>query len=282
MGQPSTDGFSTKGSKAKRPNPSNTMHMKATKSKTLRKTNRTKPMDIISPKASVKLRQSVSARKHPANINPSELIDRFNIEHEYEHSEQPVITDEIIPEEPLSNTEKKEHIINVALSQAKAPGLKHKRGFKAPKLTTLVTSTAAALLLIGYVTYLNIPDISLRVAASRAGIDAELPNYNPPGFDFDGPVAYSTGEISVKYQDSDNQSRSYSLIQKKSNWDSQSLQTNFVESESSNFDTIEQNGLTIYTIEDNTVTWVSGGIWYTINDNAELSQEQLIDIATSI
>lgn len=261
--------------------PASGVHLRTTKSKTLHKANRVKQKnDINSPKtAKVKTNQKVDLD----NIDSpsSSKVERFNVKHEFSpktHTPKKKPT----KKGSLTNTQKKDHIIKQALNSAKSPSHRLPKKIKLPRLSTVATSAAAAVLLFGYITYLNIPNISLRVAASRAGIDAELPEYNPPGFKFEGPVAYSSGEISLKYQASDNNSRSYSLIQKKSNWDSQSLLTNYVEEESSAHEAHSRNGLTIYTLDDTSATWVNAGVWYTINDNAELSSEQLLNIATSI
>lgn len=156
-----------------------------------------------------------------------------------------------------------------------ADKLKHGRG------GSVVAVSLAALLLIGYVTYLNVPRMALRVAAGRAGFAAELPGYVPSGFRFSGPVAYSPGELILQYT-SNTDDRYYEIREQETDWDSKTLLDNYVLGETDVYSTYQERGLTIYMFEGSRATWVNGGIWYTIGGDGELTSEQLLKIAASL
>lgn len=149
------------------------------------------------------------------------------------------------------------------------------------RLSSLVATSLAAVLLIGYVTYINIPRIALRVAAGRAGFEAQMPSYSPSGFSFSGPVAYSPGQITIQFS-SNTDGRAYTITEQETNWDSQTLLANHVLDQTELYSTYQERGLTVYVYEGSNATWVNGGIWYTVEGESELSAEQLLKIAASL
>ena len=142
-------------------------------------------------------------------------------------------------------------------------------------------ASLSVLLIVGYVTYLNIPNFAMKVAASRAGFDASMPGYTPDGFSFHGPVAYNSGKVVVDFTSNSDDS-SYQVAQQESSWDSKSLLENVVKEKSDKYLTFEDKGLTIYVYDGQNATWVNGGVMYSINSQSKLNTEQLINIATSI
>ena len=150
------------------------------------------------------------------------------------------------------------------------------------KLARFASVAACGMLLLGYFAYLNIPNLTLRVAASRAGIEASLPGYNPGGFGLSGPIAYSDGQLVLSFS-SRTDERAYKLIQTRSEWDSQSLANNYLDEANQEYTTVEDRGLTIYLFSGSNATWVNRGVWYTIQgDGSFLSETELVDIAASI
>lgn len=150
-----------------------------------------------------------------------------------------------------------------------------------PRLVPTTVTVSLTLLLVGYVTYLNLPNMALRVAASRAGFEASLPGYKPTGFSLDGPITYAPGQIALTFGAAADE-RQFELVQRKSTWDSQSLLDNYVVRENKRYVTFQEGGLTIYVYDDSNATWVNNGIWYTVEGESLLSSEQLLKIATSL
>jgi hypothetical protein len=150
-----------------------------------------------------------------------------------------------------------------------------------PRMATVTAVAASVLVLAGYISYLNYPNLSLRLAASRAGIDAKLPNYTPSGYSFAGPIGYEAGQVTIRF-DSNADAGFIKLSQSKTNWDSASLLEGYVLKKSQDYVTFQQNGLTIYMYGGSNAAWVNSGVLYTIEGNNFLNSEQVIKMATSL
>lgn len=150
----------------------------------------------------------------------------------------------------------------------------HKAGY--------ATTALAGLLLAGYVAYLNVPSISMKVAAHRAGFAANLPSYQPAGYSLKGPIAYSPGQVTLNFASNTDQ-RKFTLKQQPTTWDSTALLENFVTKKSSNYLTYQDSGLTIYIIDGASAAWVNGGKLYHVEGrNSQLDTDQLLKLATSV
>ncbi len=160
----------------------------------------------------------------------------------------------------------------------KAP---RKRSAGKRRLTGLAAAGLSVLLLGAFIAYQNIPNIAIRYAATRAGINASLPGWRPAGFALDHHIQYTPGQITVSFQ-SNADERSFSITQRQSNWNSETLRDNYVASTDDNIHTYEDKGRTIYLYGESNATWISGGIWYDIKGDAKLNSDQLIRIATSM
>lgn len=148
---------------------------------------------------------------------------------------------------------------------------------------TLSTSSAilAGVLLVGFFAIQNIPNLSMRVAATRAGFSAEMPDYAPAGFGFRGPINYRTGQVRVTFE-SNSDDRTYEVVQTNSNWNSDALLANYVEAENKQYQTYIDRGRTLFIYDGSNATWVNNGIWYQIEGDSDLTTDQLIRIASSI
>lgn len=155
-----------------------------------------------------------------------------------------------------------------------------KKSHRLRNITGIAASSLAVLLIAGFVAYQNAAALQLRVASSRAGINATLPAWQPSGFKL-GTFAYEPGTVTVSYKnltDAD----SFTITQTASNWDSATLLSDFVYPSNETYDTLSSGGTTIYTYGNNNATWVSGGIWYKLTSNGSLSNSQIVNIATSM
>jgi hypothetical protein len=172
---------------------------------------------------------------------------------------------------------------HAALGQALANASSTSKPVKQPRRRALNVAAASLglLLITGYFTYVNMPNLSVRVAAAQAGIDASYPEYRPVGYRLDGPIAYQNGEVSMKFA-SNSAPLAFSLNQSKSSWDSSALLEKYVNPRSEGkYATYSDAGLTIYTYGTD-AAWVNGGILYTVEGSALLSNEQIRRIATSM
>lgn len=150
-----------------------------------------------------------------------------------------------------------------------------------PKALNIGAASLAALLLIGFVSYQNVPNLSMRVATARAGVDGRLPGYNPSGFALSGPIKYQPGQITISYK-SNSDDRQFQVSQRTSNWNSDTLLENYVAAEPRSYQTLQNSGKTIYIYDQDNATWVDGGVWYQIEGNASLTSDQLVRMAASM
>lgn len=159
----------------------------------------------------------------------------------------------------------------------------HRIAFKKSTRSTLVSvgaGTLAALILTGYIAYVNLPNIAMKVAASKAGFSATLPDA-PSGYAMKGAIKYAPGRITFNLQSNSNDN-TIAITEQSSNWDSQSLLKNHVRPASSgDYEAIEASGRTLY-LYGKSVSWVHGGVWYQIDGNDQLGRDQLVKIATSM
>jgi hypothetical protein len=137
---------------------------------------------------------------------------------------------------------------------------------------------AAALVITGIVAFINRSSIEIRLASLRAGFSAQLPPYNITGYKV-ANIQSDKGKVAINYISGNS---SYKITQELSSWDSQTLLYNFVLDISSKYKTIWRDGRTIYLYNKNQATWVNAGIRYTITGNAELSESELVSLATSL
>ena len=148
------------------------------------------------------------------------------------------------------------------------------------RIRGLVGGSAIALLLvIGFIGYKNMPSLGVRFASSRANIHAELPGYQPAGFTVNTPILYQKGLVAINYHSANG---SFSIIQQATSWNSAHLQTAFVAATATSYKVLQAGGHTIYLYGHGDATWVSGGVWYKISNNANLATDQLLHIASSL
>lgn len=152
---------------------------------------------------------------------------------------------------------------------------------KKPRALTIASASLALLLLGGYFTYLNMPTLSVRMAAVQSGVSASYPGYHPDGYNIRGLVTYSDSRVNMTFA-ANGGPQSYTVGQAKSNLDSSAVLENYVKPKAGgSYIPYSQQGLTIY-IFGNNAAWVNGGILYTIDGNAPLSSEQILHIASSM
>lgn len=164
------------------------------------------------------------------------------------------------------------------IKKVKTPRVK-----RSPKIFHFMSAGLATVVLLGYVTYLNVPSVSMKVASSRAGFAATLPGQTPAGYKMQGPIGYSPGQVVINFG-SNTDDRHFSIQQQPSSWDSEALKENFVAKESiAEPLTYNDRGLTIYLYNGGDAAWVDSGNFYSIKaENSQLDTSQVLDLATSM
>lgn len=152
-------------------------------------------------------------------------------------------------------------------------------GFK--RILLAFSCTAIAIFGLIYFINLNIPDLSLRVAAMQSGIEATYPSFIPRGFNLDN-INSENGKITLSFFNPTSNTN-FSLSEEKTSWDSNTLLKNFVQSNyEKDYITIREQGLTLY-IDNTKATWVNGGILYKITiSSGSLTKKQIRMLAVSL
>ncbi len=140
-------------------------------------------------------------------------------------------------------------------------------------------ASLAIALLVGFFAWQQKANLSMHYAASKAGISAHMPSFTPDGFAA-GDLSYSTGKVAVSF--SNNSGETFSILQKKTSWDSNALRDTFVASKARTYQTIDAAGRTIYMYGNNDATWVDNGVWYQVDTQGSLSTNQLVQLALSM
>lgn len=186
-----------------------------------------------------------------------------------------------IIESALNNAKSHEELHKNPVKIGKKQGRITKKLGISRKLASLSSGALAVVLLAGFFAVQNIPALSMKVAASRAGFNASLPGYSPSGFAFKGPINYDSGQVTVSFH-SNVDERSYNFVQKSSNWNSEALVANFLEPENKNYQTYLDRGRTLYIYDNSNATWVDDGVWYKIEGQSNMTSDQIIRIVNSV
>lgn len=150
-----------------------------------------------------------------------------------------------------------------------------------PRLLSFGALSIAVVLLIGFFTWQNIPNLSMRLATSRSGVHSKIPGYEPAGFSMSRRINYKPGQIVLSFK-SNSDSRNFTVTQATSTWDSSTLLENYVAVNNRASQTIQDKGKTIYIYDGSNASWVDGGIWYRVEGSSSLNSDQLLSLAGSM
>ena len=158
---------------------------------------------------------------------------------------------------------------------------KTKKFWQKKKVAVAATVAVLSLAVLGYLVSVNLPDISVRVAAIHSGIDKSYPSYVPANYRLDGLAKEEQGRITMAFKN--DQGQRFSLVEEKSSWDSAAVLSNYVsEKWGEDYSVAKDQGLTIY-ISGSSAAWVNGGVFYLIIDESDaLNSSDLHDIAVSL
>lgn len=250
------------------------------------------PASVTAPVAPVRPARSVKkvAQQKPVTTKPIQpTADRAPQTHPVAARAAAKVTKPIAKPVTAKPAAQSKQVKNEAIKKALAPTPKPEKPAKVKKekqprwsrRATIVTAIFALLIIGAGLTYLNMPSLSVGIAAAQAGIKATYPEYKPNGYSLSQPVEFSDKEVILTFK-SNAGTGSYKVIQSGSTWDSSAVLENIVrENAGDNYITTQERGLTIYSYEAHAV-WVNGGILYQIDSDAPLSGEQIRRIATSL
>lgn len=198
-----------------------------------------------------------------------------------------------IETDPESEDEFTQAALNISDSHHSS-AIKEKRFYEkiADKLNisvlTLAIASACLLVIVVGIVLLSLfmPQIDIYLANNKTGIHGVLPSYKPSGFSIK-KISYTTsasgsGSITISYQ-SNSDTRSYKISEVASTWDNQALLQSVVTPDvGSNFKSFSSNGRLIYDYNgNNTAVWIGPNVYFNLTNNANLTPNQILQIANS-
>jgi len=159
--------------------------------------------------------------------------------------------------------------------------IRHLKKRKAGRVLLALATSAACVVALAAVVKVNLPNISVKVAAAQTGVEASYPSYIPRDFTLSG--VYTNDQNSVIIEFNGPEDKKFTLAEEKSSWDSNALLTNYVKGAyGSDYDIIREQGITVY-INYSNAAWVNNGTFYRITANAGvLSKKQIKNIVGSL
>ena len=178
--------------------------------------------------------------------------------------------------------------VKAAKAAAKAPKTKTaktttpvKSAGRARRFIIAFTCSAACVAALALLVHLNMPDLSVKVAAMQTGIEAAYPSYIPRDYQLSGVSTDKDGRVIMEFSGPD--SANFTLTEEKSTWDSTALLNNYVKKAyGEEYTTLREQGITLY-IGNTESVWVNGGMLYRLTpQNVILTKKQIKNIATSL
>ena len=192
--------------------------------------------------------------------------------------ETPKLTAQELKEQAIQRALQK--VSTMSESEAESEQLPKRHFWQKKKTVAAMAMAVVALALFGYLVSINLPDISVRVAAMHSGIEKAYPSYVPSTYRLDGLVKEEDGRLTMSFKNDRDQS--FNLVEEKTSWDSSAVLTNYVlKNWGADYTIVKGQGLTIY-ISGSKAAWVNGGVLYVITDDSNsLTANNLHDIAVS-
>lgn len=179
------------------------------------------------------------------------------------------------PVKPQTTAEFLDQAIEQATSHLQPPPRRRRERLK--RNLGAGAAIGLSVLLLGVIVVQNSANVRLQMASAKAGFNVSLPNYRPGGFAL-GQLNYSDGVAAAEFHNKDSH---YTITQKPTTWDDLALRDNFVAPNYKQYQTVLARSLVIYIYGNHNASWVDGGIWYIIQTDGSLSDQQIIHLATS-
>lgn len=302
------DGFSRKAPRTAHPKTTaHGIHHKTEKSKTLMRHAVKKPTAPKPAAAKSAIRKPAAQQmdidkrraQHAEKIQKSHLVSKFGAPRPAVKTNTSVLPVQPAPEEvrleqhqELFGSKPTHHMVQKALdnasshtqTHAKKTPKRHKLARRlhiSPRTLNLGAASLVAVAIAGFVAYQNVPNVSMKIAAARSGVQGTLPSYHPSGFGLSGPIQYKPGQVMIDYKSHTDQ-RAFKVSQRVSSWNSDTLLDQYVSTNNRAYQTYQDKGKTIYIFDGSSATWVDGGVWYEIVGNSSLNSDQLLRMAGSM
>ena len=146
-----------------------------------------------------------------------------------------------------------------------------------------IAKVSAALVVIagaGFIAYMKIPAVGLKVVNAKAGFSATIPAIVPSGYSFKGTMQFADGAVVESF--SADAHKAFSIVQRPSNLTSDSLLSKYILSSNFKYQSYSERGLIVYIYNSGDAMWVNNGIWYTLIAKGNLTSDDILSVAGSM
>lgn len=176
----------------------------------------------------------------------------------------------------------KEAMLQRALEKANSHEQPRHRAPKKRGRQVMAVASALAFIVLagaGYFAVNNPDTVKLALVSAKAGFRATNPAQQLAGYTL-SQANYGEGMVALQYGNSNG--KSYTIIQKRSDLGDGGLDQQFSSADPDSYTTVNAGGKQVYLYGDQKATWIQDGIWYVIQSNGSLSDQELIDLASSL
>ncbi len=148
------------------------------------------------------------------------------------------------------------------------------------RFSTIMATAGAMAIIVGLGVYISLPTISVKLAASRAGINAKNP-YALSGYSLDNNIAAQPGKVTISYKSASGNG-GYSVTQESDRSTTDyALRLNVSRQNGGSYQEMDVNGKTVL-LYGNKATWLAGDMRYTIDGSDMMDSNQLRSIVKSL
>lgn len=183
--------------------------------------------------------------------------------------------------------QKLESLLDQALAQAQSHKKQehHRRGRISKFLHSrkhLAAVAVISIVVLAFAAWIKLPQLSVKLAATKSHVNASLPTYVPPGFAMSGHAKATEDKVVVSFKSKEDPAKSFSLTQRNSNMDSTAMASTLLPTKAA-VQTSQINGTTVYIYDaNNDAMWVNHGVHYQLHDKANLDSNEVLKIAQSL
>ena len=166
------------------------------------------------------------------------------------------------------------------LAKKEEKAKKHIKKNRVGRVILAFATSAACMIALALLVKVNLPNISVSVAAAQTGVEASYPSYTPRDFALAG--VYTDNE-SVIIEFTGPNDTGFSLSEEKTSWDSNALITNYIKGAfGKDYDASTESGITVY-ISHSNAAWIKNNTLYKITAPVgTLTKRQIKNIVTSL
>ena len=231
--------------------------------------------------AQLQAKQTVAKKQEAEKYQRHEMAKVANARIAARKAEPVHMTAQEMKDRAIQQALRKMNSMDAERGQESFVETKKKKFWQGRKFAIASAMAVVSFAVLGYLVYINMPNISVRVAAMQTGIEKAYPSYIPMNYRLDGLVKEDNGRITMNFKN--DEGKTFTLTEEKTAWDSAAVLTNYVKKNwGGEYSIAKGQGLTIYVAGSN-AAWVNGGVLYIIEDaSGTLTSSALHDIAVSL